>query len=608
MILDFATSATAEGKVRVARNKGVAIPPDCLVDAEGNPTTDPNHLYTDPPGSLLPFGGAVSGHKGGALWLMCELLAGGITGGGCSKPLEDKSRFSSGMLSIVIAPQAYGDAGAIGAEIERYLGFVKSSRPREPGGEVLLPGEPERARQGRAQRGRHRGRPDHLGPHHGGCRGGRAGSRRARTPRRPELAILMIGAQRRHDRAQTVARGRCGSTPEADGTRRASRLQRRRGKRPGDGRQVMAEVDIRKVDKFFGSTQVLHEVEIGITDGEFVVLVGPSGCGKSTLLRMIAGLEEISKGDIAIGGRVVNNVPPKDRDIAMVFQNYALYPHMTVFNNMAFSLKLAKAPKDVIQERVGRAASILGLTEYPRALSAPAFRRPAPARRDGPRDRARPAVFLFDEPLSNLDAKLRVQMRTEIKELHQRLKTTAVYVTHDQIEAMTMADRIVVLHDGVVEQVGDPLLLYDEPANLFVAGFLGSPAMNFLDATHQAQRRRAERRDRGRHGIAAARECRRPGRPAGGLRHPARASRPDRYRQRPGRRGRGGRADRRRDPGVRAPRGSGDRGGVQGAAPVPPGRQDHPDAARRHDPSVRQGLGRARRHLTPGRARTLRRC
>jgi len=245
----------------------------------------------------------------------------------------------------------------------------------------------------------------------------------------------------------------------------------------------MAEVDVRGVDKFFGATQVLYGVEIEIGDGEFVVLVGPSGCGKSTLLRMIAGLEEINKGDIAIGGRVVNNVPPKDRDIAMVFQNYALYPHMTVFNNMAFSLKLAKAPKDVIQERVGRAAGILGLNEflerYPRQLSGGQRQRVAMGRaivRD-------PAVFLFDEPLSNLDAKLRVQMRTEIKELHQRLQTTAIYVTHDQIEAMTMADRIVVMHDGVVEQVGDPLSLYDEPANLFVAGFLGSPAMNFLDAT-----------------------------------------------------------------------------------------------------------------------------
>jgi multiple sugar transport system ATP-binding protein len=245
----------------------------------------------------------------------------------------------------------------------------------------------------------------------------------------------------------------------------------------------MASVDIGKVDKFFGSTQVLYEVEIAIADGEFVVLVGPSGCGKSTLLRMIAGLEEISAGDIMIGGRVVNNVPPKDRDIAMVFQNYALYPHMTVRDNMAFSLKLAKAPKNVIEERVSRAAEILGLqpflTRYPRQLSGGQRQRVAMGRaivRD-------PQVFLFDEPLSNLDAKLRVQMRTEIKELHQRLKTTSVYVTHDQIEAMTMADRIVVMHDGVVEQVGEPLDLYDQPANLFVAGFIGSPAMNFINAT-----------------------------------------------------------------------------------------------------------------------------
>jgi multiple sugar transport system ATP-binding protein len=245
----------------------------------------------------------------------------------------------------------------------------------------------------------------------------------------------------------------------------------------------MASVDIGKVDKFFGSTQVLYGVEIEIVDGEFVVLVGPSGCGKSTLLRMIAGLEEISNGEISIGGRVVNNVPPKDRDIAMVFQNYALYPHMTVYDNMAFSLKLAKAPKTVIQERVNRAAEILGLQEYlaryPRQLSGGQRQRVAMGRaivRD-------PQVFLFDEPLSNLDAKLRVQMRTEIKELHQRLKTTSVYVTHDQIEAMTMADRIVVMHDGVVEQVGEPLHLYDHPANLFVAGFIGSPAMNFINAT-----------------------------------------------------------------------------------------------------------------------------
>ena len=244
----------------------------------------------------------------------------------------------------------------------------------------------------------------------------------------------------------------------------------------------MASVDVRGVDKFFGSTQVLHGVSIDIPDGEFVVLVGPSGCGKSTLLRMIAGLEEVSKGDIAIGDRVVNNVPPKDRDIAMVFQNYALYPHMTVKQNMAFSLKLAKASKSVIEERVGKAAQILGLDEflgrYPRQLSGGQRQRVAMGRaivRD-------PQVFLFDEPLSNLDAKLRVQMRTEIKELHQRLKTTSVYVTHDQIEAMTMADRIVVMQLGVVEQVGAPLDLYDRPANLFVAGFIGSPSMNFIDA------------------------------------------------------------------------------------------------------------------------------
>ena len=245
----------------------------------------------------------------------------------------------------------------------------------------------------------------------------------------------------------------------------------------------MAPVDVRQVDKFYGSVQVLHGVSVDIPDGEFVVLVGPSGCGKSTLLRMIAGLEEISRGEIAIGERVVNDVPPKDRDIAMVFQNYALYPHMTVKENMAFSLKLARAPKAVLEERVGKAAEILGLGQlldrYPRQLSGGQRQRVAMGRaivRD-------PQVFLFDEPLSNLDAKLRVQMRTEIKELHQRLRTTSVYVTHDQIEAMSMADRIVVLQLGVVEQVGAPLELYDRPVNLFVAGFIGSPAMNFIDAT-----------------------------------------------------------------------------------------------------------------------------
>jgi multiple sugar transport system ATP-binding protein len=245
----------------------------------------------------------------------------------------------------------------------------------------------------------------------------------------------------------------------------------------------MASVAIRDVRKAFGTTHVIHGVNIAINDGEFVVLVGPSGCGKSTLLRMIAGLENITGGEIRIGDRVVNHVPPKERDIAMVFQNYALYPHMTVADNMAFSLKLRGAPKSEIETRVNRAAEILGLkpllARYPRQLSGGQRQRVAMGRaivRD-------PQVFLFDEPLSNLDAKLRVQMRTEIKELHQRLKTTTVYVTHDQIEAMTMADKIVVMHDGIVEQIGAPLQLYDKPDNLFVAGFIGSPAMNTLKGT-----------------------------------------------------------------------------------------------------------------------------
>src|SRR6478736_2272932 len=242
----------------------------------------------------------------------------------------------------------------------------------------------------------------------------------------------------------------------------------------------MASVAIRDVKKAFGATTIIHGVDIAIRDGEFVVLVGPSGCGKSTLLRMIAGLENITAGEIRIGERVVNNLPPKERDVAMVFQNYALYPHMTVAANMAFSMKLRGAPQSEIDERVNRAAGILGLSQllarFPRQLSGGQRQRVAMGRaivRD-------PQVFLFDEPLSNLDAKLRVQMRTEIKELHQRLKTTTIYVTHDQIEAMTMADKIVVMHDGVVEQMGAPLELYDRPQNLFVAGFIGSPAMNFL--------------------------------------------------------------------------------------------------------------------------------
>ena len=242
----------------------------------------------------------------------------------------------------------------------------------------------------------------------------------------------------------------------------------------------MASVGIRDVKKAFGPTQVIHGVDISIGDGEFVVLVGPSGCGKSTLLRMIAGLESITGGEIRIGERVVNNVPPKERDIAMVFQNYALYPHMTVRDNMSFALMLAKKSKEEITQHVAKAADILGLEpyldRYPRQLSGGQRQRVAMGRAIV----RMPQVFLFDEPLSNLDAKLRVQMRTEIRELHQRLATTSIYVTHDQIEAMTMADKIVVMRDGVVEQIGDPLTLYDHPVNTFVAGFIGSPAMNMI--------------------------------------------------------------------------------------------------------------------------------
>ena len=247
----------------------------------------------------------------------------------------------------------------------------------------------------------------------------------------------------------------------------------------------MASVKIQSIQKYFGKTHIIKGVSFDIADGEFCVLVGPSGCGKSTLLRMIAGLEEISDGSISIGNKVVNDMQPKERDIAMVFQNYALYPHMTVRDNMSFSLMLAKLPKDAIETQVNKAADILGLRDlldrFPRQLSGGQRQRVAMGRaivRD-------PQVFLFDEPLSNLDAKLRVAMRTEIKELHQRLKTTSIYVTHDQIEAMTMADKIVVLKDGLIEQIGSPLDLYDHPANQFVAGFLGSPSMNFIDGTQR---------------------------------------------------------------------------------------------------------------------------
>jgi multiple sugar transport system ATP-binding protein len=249
----------------------------------------------------------------------------------------------------------------------------------------------------------------------------------------------------------------------------------------------MATVEVRSVVKRFGSVQVVHGIDVTIDDRSFVVLLGPSGCGKSTLLRMIAGLEQVTEGEIAIGGRVVNDVPPKSRDVAMVFQNYALYPHMKVFDNMAFSLKLAKVDRATIEEKVRRAAEILNLTDYldryPRQLSGGQRQRVAMGRAIV----RNPQVFLFDEPLSNLDAQLRVQMRTEIKALHQRLGSTSVYVTHDQIEAMTMADKIVVMRDGRIEQIGAPLEIYDHPRNLFVAGFIGSPAMNLIPGTLRAR-------------------------------------------------------------------------------------------------------------------------
>jgi multiple sugar transport system ATP-binding protein len=245
----------------------------------------------------------------------------------------------------------------------------------------------------------------------------------------------------------------------------------------------MASVSFRNIEKAYGKVKVIHGIGFDIADGEFVVLVGPSGCGKSTLLRMLAGLEEITGGEILIDDKVVNDLESKDRDIAMVFQSYALYPHMTVRDNMAFSLKLRNADAKTTGDRVANAARILNLDalldRFPRELSGGQRQRVAMGRaivRD-------PKVFLFDEPLSNLDAKLRVAMRAEIKALHQRLKTTTVYVTHDQIEAMTMADRIVVMHDGIVEQIGTPLELFDRPGNLFVAQFIGSPAMNVFKGT-----------------------------------------------------------------------------------------------------------------------------
>jgi sn-glycerol 3-phosphate transport system ATP-binding protein len=243
----------------------------------------------------------------------------------------------------------------------------------------------------------------------------------------------------------------------------------------------MASIDINGVKKSYGNQAVIHGVDLHIEDAELIVVVGPSGCGKSTLLRMIAGLETISEGEISIGGRVVNDLEPMDRDIAMVFQNYALYPHMSVYDNMAYGLRNRRYPKDEIAQRVQRAAGILHIEEFlhrrPRQLSGGQRQRVAMGRaivRD-------PAAFLFDEPLSNLDAKLRVQMRLEIKKLQGELRTTSVYVTHDQVEAMTLADRLVVMNEGVAEQIGTPMDVYAKPATLFVAGFIGSPSMSFIN-------------------------------------------------------------------------------------------------------------------------------
>jgi len=242
----------------------------------------------------------------------------------------------------------------------------------------------------------------------------------------------------------------------------------------------MAQVTLRNIVKRYDDTEAVRGIDLDIADKEFVVLVGPSGCGKSTTLRMIAGLEDISGGEISVDGEVVNDVPPKDRDMAMVFQNYALYPHMTVYQNMSFGLRLKKYPKPEIDKRVQEAARILDITELldrkPRQLSGGQRQRVAMGRAIV----RNPKVFLFDEPLSNLDAKLRVQMRTEIKRVHQKVRTTTVYVTHDQIEAMTLADRVVVMNKGKIEQIGAPNFLYHSPATRFVAGFIGSPAMNFL--------------------------------------------------------------------------------------------------------------------------------
>ena len=272
----------------------------------------------------------------------------------------------------------------------------------------------------------------------------------------------------------------------------------------------MAQVVLKDLNKKYDEVHAVKDVNLTIRDKEFMVFVGPSGCGKTTTLRMVAGLEEITAGEISIGDRVVNDLPPKDRDIAMVFQNYALYPHMSVYDNMAFGLKMRKFPKPEIAKRVQEAAEILGIQELlkrkPRQLSGGQRQRVAVGRAIV----RHPQVFLFDEPLSNLDAKLRVQMRVELKRLHERLETTAIYVTHDQVEAMTLGSRVVVMKDGWVQQVGEPLEIYSRPANKFVAGFIGSPAMNFVPVTRRRVQRHCLPRDQRAADEGAGREGGRP--------------------------------------------------------------------------------------------------
>ena len=313
----------------------------------------------------------------------------------------------------------------------------------------------------------------------------------------------------------------------------------------------MARVAMRSLNKNYDEVHAVIDVNLDIRDQEFVVLVGPSGCGKTTTLRMVAGLETITSGDISIDEKVVNELPPMDRDIAMVFQNYALYPHMSVYDNMAFGLKMRKFEKSEIAKRVQDAADILGIQQLlkrkPRQLSGGQRQRVALGRAIV----RHPQVFLFDEPLSNLDAKLRVQMRVELKKLHERLGTTAIYVTHDQVEAMTLGDRVVVMKDGLVQQVGDPMELYNAPANRFVAGFIGSPAMNFAEVRIAAENGWVVGRERGHphQGAGADRPTARPPCRQGSDARRAPRGFAHRRRRRPGRsllrrRGRGGRAAR----------------------------------------------------------------